>query len=256
MKAINSYNTNRAVTKIIIRKSRISYFLILALLLLGIVVWGSLALELEGGYIIRVFLGFISFVCFLLFILVLKKTIDLFKSTNWIVRLTDTSLLLHQIPENRNEELAVEIPLSEIDSVCKVTEKRLGISDEGTESVKYKHVYLDMKVSAPEVSLLKNFKSAVTLKDKNTIRIAWRDSQTMLSPSIKKFIDMLPMTVSRLKDESAEWDTSLKLTDEEFINRVKTICEGGDKIGAIKLLRSRYNMGLKEAKDYVERLTM
>ena len=241
--------------RMIIRKSRISYFLILALLLLGIVVWGSLALELEGGYIIRFFLGFVAFICLLLFFLVFKKTIDLFKSSNWVIKLGDNSLQLHQIHENRKEEAAVEIPLSEIESVCKVTERRLGISDEGTESVKYKHVYLEMKVTASDTSLLNNFQSVVTLKNKSTIRIAWRDSVTMLTPSIKKFIDKLPMKISRLKDESTEWDTSLKLMDEEFINRVKTICEGGDKIGAIKLLRSRYKMGLAEAKEYVERLT-
>lgn len=65
---------------------------------------------------------------------------------------------------------------------------------------------------------------------------------------------MLPINIERLKEENSAWKSSKILPDDEFVERVKQILAGGDKIGAIKLLRSRYNMGLKEAKEFVEGL--
>ena len=242
-------------SRLTIRKSKLSYVIMLIMFLFGTVIWGALGFGLDGGLIIRIFFLFFSFICLLFTLLIIKRTFDFFKSSNWIAALGNNEILIHQNILNKNDrESAVEIPLQEISSVKKVIEKRRGISDEGTETVRYKNVYLEFKLNNTGTELLKYFEAPFYIVDEKTFRIAWRDSVTRLTQSIKKFVEMLPINIERLKEENSAWKSSKILPDDEFVERVKQILAGGDKIGAIKLLRSRYNMGLKEAKEFVEGL--
>ncbi len=70
------------------------------------------------------------------------------------------------------------------------------------------------------------------------------------------FVAALPPTVARAPDWRTEWHDSRLLSDEAFRERVHALCAGNDELGAIKVVRLRYKLGLREAKDLVERLSM
>lgn len=48
----------------------------------------------------------------------------------------------------------------------------------------------------------------------------------------------------------------IKLSDEQLLEKLKTLIASDRKIEAIKLLRRQRNQGLAEAKDYVDNLNM
>jgi hypothetical protein len=254
MHRIESSETARLNSGILFRRARWSYFPLLAMLGIGCGFLGSFVIQAHS-LSARVIPGFFLLISLALFLLILKRTFGLFHKGNWVLRLIGERLIVHHQDSTGETDLgAVEIPLSEIVSVRRVVERRLGISDERRESVRSKHVFLEFKLGNADASVLKPFSSPVILTDGHTFRIAWMDTTVRLAPAMRVLLDALPKRIERLPDSDAEWDYSDTLSDEQFRDRLRQMCGSNDKIGAISLVRLRHKTGLAEAKGYVEDL--
>ena len=70
----------------------------------------------------------------------------------------------------------------------------------------------------------------------------------------KPFTGNVDNDEGEIKDAPANKPASLSLNSSDADAEVRALMAAGKKIEAIKLVRQRTGLGLKEAKDYVERM--
>ena len=241
---------------LIVRRAWWAYLPLLSFLLLGCAFWATLAWHARELAIIRSILVILAASVLALVLFVARRTVRLLGASNWLLRVGEQAIVLNPIdaPGQTYGEL-VELPFSEIVSARRVVEKRIAVGDHSIEDVHDTQRYLELGLADVDCAPLSGFRPPIVLSGPRILRIAWHDHETRLTPSLDRFIAALPATIAREPDARLEWHDSRTLTDDEFRERVRALCAGNDILGAIKVVRVRYALGAREAKEFVERLS-
>lgn len=242
--------------KLVVSRAWWAYLPLIVMLAMGCAFWAGLAWEAAELPIVRSVFVLLSMGLLAVAGLVVRRTLALLDDANWLLMVTDTAIVLNPIDASgRTHGEPVELPFTEIVSLRKLVEKRLAVGDHSIEDVHDRHVYLEVALADVDSSPLLGFPPPLVLEKPRTLKIGWRDRATRLTPSLAVFLATLPPTIARQPDAGVQWGDSRTLGDDELWERVRALCAGNDKLGAIKVLRAQYAMGLREAKDLVERLS-
>jgi hypothetical protein len=256
MRRIHESTLAATPARLVVRRAWWAYLPLLVFLALGCAFWAALAWHAAGIPILRSVLVLLAAFVLALVLLVAQRTVRMLGNSNWLLRITDEALILNPIDaQGRTDGELVEVPFGEIVSARRVVEKRLGVGDHTIEDVHETHVYLELGLADVDSSPLARFRPPITLQSPRTLRIGWRDRATRLTPSLATFMHALPVTIAREPEARVEWPESPTLSDDEFRERVRALCAGNDKLGAIKVVRVRYKLGLRQAKELVEHLS-
>jgi len=186
--------------------------------------------------------------------LVGQRMVVLLGSSNWVMRLANCNLTINCSALGRTDGGSVTIPLSSIVSARRITEQRQTTSEDSAEGVTETHVYLEITLEFFSTDRLKATCAPVTITDDHTFRVVWRDHTTRLTPSIESLIEALPNQTIREADQNSEWLPAETLSKVEFENRIRELCAGNDKFGAIALIRERDGLSLTDAVTQIENI--
>ncbi len=234
----------------------------------------SLVFKLIGGFV--VFVMFL--VCLLVFWVTCSSFLATLKKTNWIMKISDDGLYIKyrsylnshffdKAPE------VVFIPAPEIKSVYEVYSVSILPGCEGGNQ-EYKNIYLDILLNHIETSGLKEtldreintmfeqkgfIKSKskhypVSVPESGVIRIDWKSPKSHIVPGIKKTLNILGYYYfidSMLQLETKSWD---KAEAEELDDLILELCESGDDITAVKVIKQRYGYNTTMAVKFLDEM--
>jgi hypothetical protein len=229
--------------------------------------WVMLLAATVAGLIVRWFVGIM---------------IKSWRASNWLLRIGRDGLwinvrsyLNHELPTGKT---IVFLPFDEIgyarERVVKRAEKNRGRTMAWTD--KYLELALN-GVSTDELcaelaaelsrrvtethlgglatSRSRHGHAPVTVAESSVIRIAWRGRYDWVSPSLRRTLAALRTRVRIGETTHVDLSDLQTLTREEVDELARQFVEGGDKIGAIKLLADRRGCSVTEARQLVEELT-
>lgn len=156
----------------------------------------------------------------------------------------------------------VSVPFSEILSVRKFIHRYSTPSSDGNTS--HKDTYLEFLLNTDEAILVdvalkddqkrKRGRAPIAVQGDNTLRIKFSTPNFGLRPNLHTTLSELGKYI-RIEPESKEELPDLqKLSDAEFSKLVSELVAAGRRIDAVSLLRSRKQMTLTEAMDFVDEL--
>lgn len=91
--------------------------------------------------------------------------------------------------------------------------------------------------------------------DERTIRILWSGPHDLIVPRINRALAILGRIVPVHDTSVVDRRQPMHLTDSQFDDHVLELCQAGNRIDAIRLLRERRNYSLSEAKRWVDEIT-
>jgi hypothetical protein len=97
----------------------------------------------------------------------------------------------------------------------------------------------------------------VSVIDNNIIRIEWRSPASIITPGIKKVINLLQrqgITIEPKKHEVNDFTMTNSQDDKKNEENILRLAESGNILAAIKLTRRTYNYNITQAKQFVEGL--
>ncbi len=242
--------------RLVVRRAWWAYLPLVLVLAIGAAFWGGLAWETAELPMVRSVFVLLAAGMLALVVFVVRRTLRLLDDANWLLMVTDDALVLNPVDAvGRIHAEPVELPFAEIVSARRLVEKRLALGDDAVEDVHEKHVYLELGLADVDTAPLAGFPPPIVLESPRTLKIGWRDRATRLTPALAACLDALPPTIARASDVRVQWQDSRTLSDDELRERVRALCAGNDERAAIKILRTRYAMDLRQAKQFVERLT-
>jgi hypothetical protein len=96
----------------------------------------------------------------------------------------------------------------------------------------------------------------VTVPRDDLVRIAWRGRQDFVVPRLKNVLRELTATCNVLEPTTEDAANVDVLTAEDLDRLILERVETGDTFGAIKLLRNQRGYSLKDAKQFIDELTV
>lgn len=231
----------------IYRRSVWAHFPLFAFLLFACVFLGVAGFR-GGGVIVWMIFALNAGIAFL----VGQRMVVLLGSSNWVLRLAEGNLTINCSALGRTDGGSIAIPLSSIMSARRITEQRRTSSKDSAEGVTETHVYLELTLEFINTDRIKAASTPVVIIDDHTFRVAWCDHTTRLTPSIESIIGALPNRTIRETDQSSQWIPADRLAKDKFENRIRELCAGNDKFGAIALMRERYGLSLTDAVNQIE----
>ena len=198
------------------------------------------------------------------------KTLD---PANWLIAISSSAIIIkyrsfenNHLPET--DKQIASIDFHEIDSVrlAKYILKVEKRNSHTTEVKKYLEINLKEnncdKIKAKIIEERKNIEKAqasvkthnvclqVTMNNQIRVDISHTNHKSKaLLAMLEKQVTVLPIAKYRedLRNRS--------FTPEELDSKIKDLRDAGNTITAIQLIRSNYNVGLKEARKYIDDLT-
>jgi hypothetical protein len=206
-----------------------------------------------------------------------------FRSENWLLRIAPDGLWIN-LRSHHNRQFApartvLFVPYLEIAGVSSRTIRR--VEKNNGRTVMWTDQFLDVRLhdaALPEVateiseerrrrttgshfggfitSSGRNNHVPVTLPTDNVLRLTWRGRFDIVVPSLAKTLGELAAECT-IDEPVAEGPADLQtLSAEEVDRQILERVEQGDTLTAVQLLRDQRGMSLKEAKDFVEELTV
>jgi len=224
---------------------------------------------------------YIPAVTFLFFLIFQRLVTARFRSSNWLVRMTDHGLyvkfrsyLNHHFPEQ--DLTVVFLPYSEIRSARSVTERNEipDLEDTGNSTTTKTRRVLELDLDTDSTELAEALGNEpkrvfsktnqgggaksryhhlpVRLASPNLLTIEWS-----VVPSLKTILDALTRhtLVQRGEKTARDFINLSGLSGEEQESRLLELAETGNMIGAVKMARQLYSYDLATAKAFVESLT-
>lgn len=263
----------------VFRQSRLTSVLISVIFLAGAVGLAWLILVRDGPCM----LWAASAISFLIFLFTLGMAAAAFKKTNWLMKCGRAGLLIkfrshlnHHFPNDQPTVVLIE--RSEIDSACKVSEvlsvPGVGGTRRGRGTRSLRCVYLELRLrhgntdeladalrrertmKAPKVGIsrTKYHHYPVRLVNSSLIRVTWKSKDTFIRPGIEAALRTLGR-IMRIDPEQQlgerRWQELQGAALDDF---VLDLCERGDRMNAIKIVRERYGYGLTQAREFVDQL--
>ncbi len=234
----------------------------------------SLVFKLIGGFVIFI----MALVSPLIFLITFNSFLATTKKTNWIIKVSDDGLYIKyrsymnsHFSDSTPE--AIFIPAPEIKSVYDVYSINILPGSEGG-SEKHKNIYLDILLNNNKTSELKealnkerngmfaqkgfiNSKSKhypVNIPEPGIIRIDWKTSKSNIIPGIKKTLNILGYHYfidSMLKLETKSWN---KAEEKELDDLILELCQSGDDINAVKVIKQRYGYNTTMAVKFLDEM--
>ena len=205
------------------------------------------------------------------------------RNTNWLLQIAPDGLWIN-LRSYLNRDFApaatvLFVSYAEIASVSQQAVKRSECT--GDRTVVWTDRYLDVQLVDPAVAevaaeiaeerrrtlpgthfgglVTSNSRSnhvPVAMPSEQVLRLAWRGRYDFVVPSLKKTLRELTahctITDSTLQDVT---DVNT-LSDQELDRLILDSVETGDTLGAVKLLREKRDYSLKDAKEFVDELTV
>lgn len=205
-----------------------------------------------------------------------------FSPSNWTLRIQPNTLLLNfrhyvNIRLDPNDTVVVQIDRQEIASISRTKEQfvRPGLDgDVQGDTIWYLDIHLhgDTPQAASHVARLGQLLSEerqraaaqqltwsyipIRLLDDCVLRVAWSSSPTRLSPSLNGVMKRLDHIAPTGKQRHAVIDTLIPTADPPVIeNRIRSLANSGDLIGAAQIAMKHYNCSLTEAHTRISQLT-
>lgn len=206
-----------------------------------------------------------------------------FRATNWLLRIAPDGLWIN-LRSYRNDNFApaataLLVPYAEIVSVGESAIRRSEQS--GGKTTVWTDRYLEVRLAAAvpaEVaqqiseerrrtapkkylgglvtSESRYLHVPVSLRSDNVLRLAWRGRCDFIVPSLKNALAALSAECQVEDAPAKDLANTKQLSDDEIDHLIIECVETGDTFGAIKLLRDKRGYSLKQAKDFVDELTV
>ncbi len=199
---------------------------------------------------------------------------------NWILAVYADGLWLNlrdcDYHAAESAETVVFLPYGEIGSVRRYVHRY--ITRSGSRTTHHKDVYLEIQLRQTDATELqvalaeewerhpppqKYFGGHVTSRTRRTqapiavegdelVRVKFSVSNYGLRPPLKKVLAVLERFVAVDADHESPTEDWEKLDDTEFDALIRRLATNGQRFDAMKLLRERKGLSLKEAKELVE----
>ena len=205
------------------------------------------------------------------------------RNTNWLLQIAPDGVWIN-LRSYQNRDFApaatvLFVPYAEIASVSPLVVKRS--ERNGDRTVVWTDRYLDVQLvdpAAAEVAaeiaeerrrtlpgvhlgglVTSNSRSnhvPVTLPSDQVLRLAWRGRYDFVVPSLKKVLRELAVHCTITESTVHDVTDVNTLSDQELDRLILDSVETGDTLGAVKLLRDKRGYSLKDAKEFVDELTV
>ena len=202
-----------------------------------------------------------------------------FKSTNWLMVLSpDEVLIKYRSYLNchmaRSDRQVIVLDIDEIVAVRRVKRKEITLGQKNhtqTRYLKFLEIMLAEGLGGEVKEALTSERQAerdyknqtgktttkfrdypVSVKDDSILRV----KMSSVRPGVKGALEWFGANgIEQLEEISEEEDFTVTFEDKKQMDdKILTLAMSGKKIGAIKLARSAYGMGLSEAKEFVDGL--
>ena len=211
-------------------------------------------------------------------LVVTVNVLPTFRPTNWVLKVCgDRIYLMLRNYRNRHSPddgpLVVCFQFNEIESVAK-QEKQICVPGSYRWQKIYwteRHLEIRLKAPVPEAlrrvleaeaarkppyegySRSKRYHPSSVSVDDRTIRILWNGRHDVVKPSIDKVLDLLGHNVSQ--NSAVQFDRQPEeLDDDEFDDFILGLCQSGNRMEAINLLRHQRGYSLTDAKRFADEL--
>ena len=125
------------------------------------------------------------------------------------------------------------------------------------ERLKYERNLKAKKVKSVVTYRTKTHHYPVSVIDNNIIRIEWKSPASIITPGIKKVIDLLQrqgITIEPKKHEVNDFTKINSKDDKQNEEKILQLAQNGNILAATKLARRVYNYNTTQAKEFVEGL--
>ena len=206
------------------------------------------------------------------------------RADNWIVAVSGSGIWLNirdvEYHQADPGQTVVFIFYTELVAARRFTHRYQTESSDGP--IKHKDIYLELLLNSDDAVLLnveikdeskrelpprgclfglakstrRRTNAPISVHGDNSVRVKFSASGYGLTPNIRKTLEELKQYVTIETEQKEELPNWQQLDEQEFNQLVTQLVKNGQIIDAVGLLRSRKNMSLLEAKQFVEELKL